>query len=120
MATITVSNLRVNAIIGTLPDERIHRQNLILTVEFAYDARRAAATDDLTASVDYSAVERAAAECAEKSSFFLVEALAGAIAGKVLAFPGVERVKISIAKPGASALGALITYTEEFFREDEK
>ena len=52
MAKITISNLRGNAIIGTLPHERIRRQELILTVEFDYDARAAACGDDLMASVD--------------------------------------------------------------------
>lgn len=118
MALISINNLCVNAIIGTLDDERIRRQKLIISVEFEYDARDAAANDDLFASVDYSAVEKAVVQCVENSSFFLLEALTAAIAGEVLAFPPVRRVKIAIAKPKASAFGALITYTEEFFREN--
>ena len=118
MAKITISNLRGNAIIGTLPHERIRRQELILTVEFDYDARAAASGDDLMASVDYSAVEKCVMQCVEKSSFFLLEALAAEIAGEVLnCFAAIERFSITIAKPGASSCGELISYSEEFFPE---
>lgn len=118
MALISINDLCVNTIIGTLDDERLHRQKLIISLEFEYDAAAAAANDDLYASVDYSAVEKAVVCCVEKSSFFLLEALAAAIAGEVLTFSPVQRVKVAISKPKASAFGALITYTEEFRRED--
>ena len=118
MATITISDLHVNAVIGTLPAERTRRQQLILTVEFDYDAAAAAANDDLFASVDYSAVEKFVVQCVEKSSFFLLEALTAEIAHGIFEYDAVSRVKITIAKPGASAFGALISYSEEFFRNE--
>lgn len=118
MALISINDLCVNAIIGTLDDERIHRQKLIISVKFEYDANDAAKNDDLFASVDYSAVEKAVVQCVEKSSFFLLEALTAAIAREVLAFPRVLNTEISIAKPKASSFGALITYTENFCREN--
>lgn len=117
MGTIRISNLQLNAVIGTLEHERIHRQRLILTVEFDYDSITAACTDDLFTSVDYSAVERSVVECVENSNFFLVEALARAAAQKVLAFAGVTAVRITIDKPAASAFGAMISYSETFFPE---
>ena len=118
MATITISNLHVNGVIGTLPSERVKRQELILCVEFDYDAALAAANDDLTASVDYSAVEKCVVQCVETTSFFLLEALTAEIARRILQYDAVTRVKISVAKPGASAFGALISYSEEFFGEN--
>ena len=118
MEKIFIENLKLCAVIGTLPHERIRRQELILTVEFDYDARAAAFGDDLMASVDYSSVEKCVMQCVEKSSFFLLEALAAAIAKEVLAaFAAIERFSITIAKPGASSCGALISYSEEFFPE---
>ena len=117
MGTIRISNLQVNAVIGTLEYERLRRQKLILTVEFDYDSTAAAEKDDLWASVDYSAVEKCVAETAENSSFFLVEALARALAQQVLAFDGVTAVRINIDKPAASALGAMISYRETFCSE---
>ena len=115
MGTIKISHLQVNAIIGTLAHEKIRRQNLLLDLEFDYDSKSAAANDDLFASVDYSAVERAVVKCVNESRFALLETLALAVGRSVLDFEKVERCKVVISKPAASSFGALISYTEEFF-----
>ena len=120
MATITISDLHVNAVIGTLPAERTRRQQLILTVEFDYDAAAAAANDDLFASVDYSAVEKFVVQCVEKSSYFLLEALAAAVGRCILTFPQISSCVVRIAKPGASSCGALISYQAEFHQESSR
>lgn len=117
MGTVKIDDLRVSAVIGTLEYEKLHRQQLIIGVEFDYDSRRAAQTDDLFASVDYSAVERKVVENSELSRFELLETLALHLGKTVLGFAGVTRVKISIGKPAASAFGAMISYSEEFFAE---
>ena len=75
MAQISISSLHVETIIGTLPEERLKKQTVIISVTFDFDARSAAENDDLTASVDYSAVERSIVSAVEKSSFLLLEAL---------------------------------------------
>lgn len=115
MGTVCIHDLRVNAIIGTLAHERVHRQELIFEVEFDYDSAAAAAGDDFLLSVDYSAVERCVAESAENSSFQLLESLTAFIGGRLLERFAVSRVKITVSKPAASAFGALISYSEEFF-----
>ena len=115
MGTVKINDLRVNAVIGTLDHERIHRQELIFDVEFDYDSTRAAGTDDFMTSVDYSAVERCIVESVSASSFKLLEALALFIGNKILDEFAVSRIKITISKPAASAYGALISYTGEFF-----
>ena len=120
MGKVSVENLQVSAIIGTLEHEKIHRQGLRLDVEFEYDSTRAAADDDLFASVDYSAVERTIVETVENSRRSLLEALAADIGRCVLDFNGVKYVKVTIAKPAASAFGALISYCEEFSAGDDK
>ena len=66
-------------------------------------------------SVDYSAVERCIVETASASSFKLLEALALFLGNKILDDFAVSRIKITISKPAASAYGALISYTGEFF-----
>lgn len=120
MGKVSVENLRVNAFIGTLEYEKHHRQELRLNVEFEYDSARAAAGDDLSASVDYSAVEKRTVEIAENSRRQLLETLAADIAAGILAFKGVRYVKVTIAKPAASAFGALISYSEEFFAQESE
>ena len=117
MGKVAINCLQIKCIIGTLEHERVTPQKVILDLEFEYDASLASATDDLTGSVDYSAVERAVVSLVSNSSFFLLEKLAGAVAEKVLEFDGVTRVKVSITKPGASAYGAVISFTDEYRRQ---
>jgi len=118
MGKVKISSLRVNTIIGTLPEERLHRQQLIADLEFEYDAQAAASDDDLNLSVDYSAVEKQVVFLMENSSFALLEALAYAVGREVLTFPQVVRVRVTLTKPAASAYGAMISFTDEFFRKE--
>ena len=119
MAKVTIADLRVCALVGTRPEERIRRQQLVLEVGFTFDASAAAERDDLTASVDYAAVEKLIVTTAEESDCRLLEALARRIALAVLDFSAaVSRVEVAVTKPAASAFGAEITYQEEFVRRD--
>ena len=119
MAKVTIADLRVRALIGTRPEERLRRQQLVLEVGFEFDASAAAEGDDLTASVDYAAVERLIVTTAEESDCRLLEAFARRIGMAVLEFAtAVSRVEVAVTKPAASAFGAEITYREEFVRRD--
>lgn len=113
MSTVSINDLRVSAIIGTLPHERVQRQQIIIDLSFEYDALQAAVSDDLSFSVDYSAVEKSIVELTENSCFQLVEALAYAICKKVSAFDGVTSCRVRISKPAASAYGAMISFVWE-------
>ena len=116
MGKVKINLLHFNAVIGTLPEERIRRQQLIVDLEFDYDAQAAASSDDLNLSVDYSAVEKRVAQLVENSSFALLEALAGAIGREILSFPQVTRTQVTITKPAASAFGGMISFTDEYLR----
>ncbi len=119
MQTIFIENLKLNAIIGTLPHERIYPQELRFDLTIFCDADQASFSDDLHDAVDYSAVETAVAECVEKSSFQLLEALCRKVGMTILSFDGIESCRVKISKPGASQLGALISYQADFSREKE-
>ena len=73
MDTIFIRDLEVNAIIGTLPEERHTPQKLILNLEIFTEMERAAVSDDLRDAVDYSRAEALLKETAESSSFFLLD-----------------------------------------------
>ncbi len=117
MEKISIHDLRLCTIIGTLPHERLRRQQLCLDLELYCHGKAAEISDDLFQAVDYSAVEKAVVETVENSSFFLLEALAGAVGKTILSFPGVVSCQVKLSKPAASAYGALISYQSEFFRE---
>lgn len=116
MDKIIIEGISVNAIIGTLPHERIRRQNLLVDIEIALDLKKAAATDDLFQSVDYSEIERRTVEIAETSSYKLLEALAGAVGDMLLSYPLVQNARVSLFKAAGSAAGRGVRVVMEFDR----
>ena len=119
MQTIFIENLKLNAIIGTLPSERIHRQELRFDLALSCNADKASLSDDLHDAVDYSAVESAVAKLVSESSFQLLEALCRKVGMLILSFDGIESCRVKISKPGASKFGALIAYQADFSREKD-
>ena len=102
MDKIILRGLPVGCVIGTLPAERTAQQTLFFDLELCGDFSRAGQTDDLNDAVDYTAVERCVKEYAAGTSFFLLERLAYACAGRLLEqFPLLDRVTLRIRKPEA-------------------
>ena len=114
MDTLRIEQIAVNALIGTLPHEQLHRQQLLIDVEIGLDLKEAARLDDLGASVDYSEIERRTVEIAENSSFLLLEALAGAVGNMLLSYAPVQRAKVGIFKAAGSAAGRGVRVEMEF------
>ena len=108
MDKILISDLECDCIIGTLPHEREEKQKIFLDLTIFCDMKKAGKSDDLMDAIDYSSVESILKESAESSSFFLLEALGEFLAEKVLAFPGVKKVKLRIRKPAAARYAAMI------------
>lgn len=96
-----IRDLLVRAIIGVNPDERKNRQDVLINVTLDVDTRAAGASDNLQDAVDYSALARQITALAEQSSYYLVEALAEAIARACLQDTRVAQVRVRVEKPGA-------------------
>ena len=116
MDKIRIEGISVNALIGTLPHERIRRQNLTIDIEVGVDLKAAAASDDLFKSVDYSEIERQTLEIVSESSFYLLEALAGAIGKMLLSYDLVQYGKVSLFKAAGSAAGKGVRIEMEFLK----
>ena len=101
MDKIIISALKVNTIIGTLPDERLCKQNLFVDIELSVDLSKAGRSDNLFDSVDYSKIESEIYELAEKSEFFLIERFAETTADICLKNELVSAAKVKVSKPGA-------------------
>jgi FolB domain-containing protein len=101
MDKIYIRDLKASTIIGTLPNERVECQEVILNIELACNLAKAGRTDALEDTIDYSAIRDAVLSYAEASSFKLLEALAEGVANICLAFAGVKSVKVAIDKPKA-------------------
>lgn len=85
---------------GTLPAERDLGQRFIVDIALYCDLQQAGLTDDLAATVDYSAVYEQAREIVEGPPFALTEAVAERIARVVLErHRQVEAVRVKVTKP---------------------
>jgi 7,8-dihydroneopterin aldolase/epimerase/oxygenase len=85
---------------GTLQAEHELGQPFSVSIELRLDLRGAGTSDDLTKTVDYSEVHRAARDIVEGIPVQLTETLAERIAAATLdEHPAVEAVKVKVAKP---------------------
>jgi dihydroneopterin aldolase len=98
---IEVRGIRARGHHGVLESERLTGQPFIADVTIAVDTRRAAGSDDLGDTVDYSQVAQAVHTELAGDPVDLIETLAERIASRCLAFPGVQAVEISLHKPEA-------------------
>lgn len=104
MGTILIADLEVRCIVGILPRERVEPQPLFLDLEMDHDFGPAAATEDVTTTVDYAEVSRVLAEQIKARQYWLIETLAVEGCATLLArYPGLQRVKITVKKPQAVA-----------------
>lgn len=84
MDVITIADLEVHFHVGVPDAERARPQRLLLTIEMERDFADAAATDDLTKTVDYGAVSRRLVAFGDGRSWKLIETLATDIANALL------------------------------------
>lgn len=81
---IIIQDLEVFYRVGVSDAERAQEQRLLLCVEMETDMRKAAASDDLKATINYFAVTQRLLKLGQGRSWKLIETLASEIAGIVL------------------------------------
>ena len=101
MDHLFITALTAEAVIGIYDWEREVKQRLEIDLEMSMDLRAAARSDAIEDTLNYKSVAKRVLAFVEGSSFRLVEALAGEIARIVLEEFKVERVKVTVHKPGA-------------------
>ena len=108
MDKIIISNFPVRTVIGTFPEERTRPQELFFDLVLCGDFSRAGKNDTLEGTVNYRELEEKLTAMAEKSSCFLLEALAEKTAALCLGYPEVKSVTVRITKPAAALRGERI------------
>jgi FolB domain-containing protein len=101
MDKIHIRDILLRCIIGVNPDERREKQDVVINLCLHADLRKAGRTDNFADTVDYKTVKQRVIKLVDSSKFFLVEALAEAIARICLEFPLVKQVDVRVEKPGA-------------------
>ncbi|MDR7543953.1 MAG: dihydroneopterin aldolase [Armatimonadota bacterium] len=102
---------------GVLPSERARGQRFLVDIEVEVDLREAGRRDDLSKTVDYRRLYGIAQEVVEGPPLALLEAVAEAIAGRVLVLPQVAAVKVRVRKPEVILGGPLEAAMVEIRRE---
>ncbi len=116
---IHVQDLLLRCILGVNPEEREKKQDVVINLTLWADLARPAGTDRIEDTLDYKALKKRIVSLVEKSSFFLVEALAGAVARLCLEEPLVEAVRVRVDKPGALRFAKSVA-VEVFRRKEER
>jgi 7,8-dihydroneopterin aldolase/epimerase/oxygenase len=75
-ATFTIQDLRVHCTVGCLDHEREITQELLVSVQYRSDISKAAQSDSIAHSVDYSEVAEMCASLAKEQEFELIETYA--------------------------------------------
>ena len=101
MDKIFLEELKIDTIIGIWEWERKIRQTVVIDLEMSVDIAKAAASDDVSDTLNYKAVAKRVQEFVGESSFQLVETLAERIAATIREEFDVAWVRIKVHKPGA-------------------
>lgn len=100
---IILRGIAARALVGVYAFERTAARALSFDLELACDLAPAGASDDVADTLDYDAAAAVVhGVCAELSPQ-LIETLAEAVAGRLLALPRVAAATVTVHKPGAVA-----------------
>ncbi len=101
MDRILISDLLVRCIIGVTEDERREKQDVVINIALSTDLGKAGKSDRFEDAVDYRAIKKGVVAMAESSRFYLVEALAEAVAEACLEHPAIAEAQVRVEKPSA-------------------
>jgi 7,8-dihydroneopterin aldolase/epimerase/oxygenase len=100
MRTITIEGLRVLAPVGVLAHELNGPQPVLISLSVDMpDAPTVPERDEMSQVLDYRRLRELAKAEAERAHTHLLETLAGRIAQRALALPGVSAARVRVAKP---------------------
>jgi FolB domain-containing protein len=116
--SIEIKDLLLRTIIGINPDEREHRQDVLVNLQLTTDLRRAGRSDDIQDTLNYRTLCKQVIELVEGSQFLLVERLAEEVAALCLTQARVEAVRVRIEKPGALRFAKSVGVVIERTRHD--
>jgi D-erythro-7,8-dihydroneopterin triphosphate epimerase len=98
---IYIRDLLCRCIVGIYPEERQNMQDVLVNIVLYADLRIACHSDRIEDTVDYKRIKKDVVATIEASSFFLVERLADQIASVCLERERIQRVEVTVDKPGA-------------------
>jgi dihydroneopterin aldolase len=101
MDIVYIKELKIQTVIGIYDWEREIRQTVSIDLDMATDIRSAAASEDISKTLDYKAVSKRLIAFVEAAQFLLIETMAEEIAAIVLSEFPVSWLRLRLGKPGA-------------------
>src|SRR5688572_7476294 len=98
MSTLFIRDIIAEGKHGHHGHEKDSPQPFKVSVELSIDLAKAASSDDLTDTIDWSGLRDSIVAVVEKESFNLVEKLAQAIGDKLLEEERIEKVIVTVEK----------------------
>ncbi len=100
MATLKISQLKVDTFLGVFPFEQQVKQTVLIDLSFTIDIDKAAASNALHDTVDYSALAAALTAFVESRAFLLIESMAAQIKTFLQQEFKLEQLTLKITKTG--------------------
>ncbi len=114
---ILLQGLRFYGYHGVNPEETRLGQRFVVDLELGVDTRAAGQSDDLTRTVNYGAVYDDVRAVVEGRPYKLIEAVAEAVAARVLERYPVRDVLVRVRKPEAPIPAQMDWVAVEIYRE---
>lgn len=103
MDTIFINALKVNCIIGILPNERVQEQELIVDIKMEHSLKEAVESGDLSLSINYAQVATFVEDFIKERKALLLETLAHELCALILKNFKPKQVTLRLTKTQAVA-----------------
>lgn len=114
---IYIRDMALSCVIGTKPEERAQKQEVVLNITLECDLAPAGRSDRLEDTVNYNMLKKKIVALVEGSEFFLIEKLAERIADLCLQNERVTAATVTVDKP--AALAEARTVAVEIYRKNQ-
>ena len=101
MDKITIKDASFLCNIGTTPQERIKKQEILIDIEMFSDFRKTIKKDNIDYALNYSKVHDSLKNVVEKNKYSLIETMAENIAKQILNKFSIKKILVRVKKPAA-------------------
>ncbi|MCH8846020.1 MAG: FolB domain-containing protein [Proteobacteria bacterium] len=98
MQTLRIKNLKLRIIVGINPEERIHKQDVLINITAEFDDSKVIQTEDINDTLNYRNLAKSIISFVEKSEFHLLETLVDKVLNLVMSNDMVIRASVEIDK----------------------
>jgi len=101
MSVIRINDLKVRALIGAYPWERVNKQELVINITIEYDASKAGHSDKLKDALNYESVAAKIITMTQRSRYTLLEKLVNRLLANIMSDHRVQAAYVRVDKPHA-------------------